>query len=418
MRKLFIFICLLTLVGLISGVSRVQARGISGRVTDASGKGLSDVYVSAYDYNANFWVNGSDTDRNGNYSFNVAAGTYKVHFNPLPSSGYYAPVWYNSRDYLEVADLVRVTGFRTTIINAQLEMGGTISGRVTNASGAGIANVYVAAPDLYGRWTPGSFTDPNGDYSFNMPVGTYNVHFSPSVTSGYYAPEWYHGKGSLEIPDWVTVTAFQTTVNINAQLEAGGEISGRVTSRSGKGVANVYVYAVDPNYLSWIDGSSTDSNGNYNFNLPAGNYKVRFGSTSKGFSVPEWYDNKSDLQGADLVTVTAQMTSIINAKLDRIGGEISGRVIDDWGNGIAGVYVKAYDLDNSTIVINSTMTNSKGFFTIPLAEGKYKVGFFPGPEAENLAPEWYNDKSDFGSADAVAVKRFTKSVTNARLDPN
>jgi hypothetical protein len=95
-----------------------------------------------------------------------------------------------------------------------------------------------------------------------------------------------------------------------------------------------------------------------------------------------------------------------------MGVAIIGFVTDISGNGIPGVYVQVYDQNDRTIVLATITTNSTGAFTIPLAPSSYKVGFFPGPDDGNYLPQWYNNKSDFQSADAVTVKRFKKSAIN------
>jgi uncharacterized protein YodC (DUF2158 family) len=415
-KKILIFIVVVSAMSLISGISGVQARGISGRVTDALGNGIGNVYVAAFDYNSNLWIIGSSTDSVGNYSLNVRAGTYKVRFSQSPSDGYYAPEWYDNKSNSAVADLVTVKGFRaTTNINAQLEIGGTISGRVTDASGNAIANVVIGAPDLYGHWMPGSSTDNNGNYSFNMPAGTYKVIFRPLPSDGYNAPEWYDNKRNFQVADLVTITA-QTTSSVDAQLEIGGTISGRVTNTLGYAIANVYVGASDPIY-GWMGAASTDRNGNYSFNVPPGTYKVYFTPPSGGYYAQEWYGNKSNFQVADLVTVTAnQTTSNINAQLEQ-AGKIYGRVTDESGNGIADVYVEAYDPNESNIVFNSATTGSEGSYVITLAAGNYKVRFSPGADSGDYAMKWYNDKSNFQSADIVTVKRFNKFTINVQLEP-
>jgi hypothetical protein len=424
MRRVIIFFVVFVAMILVSGISRVQARGISGRVTDPSGNGIGNVYVSAYEYNNNYWIKGTHTDSDGNYGLNVPQGTYKVHFIPSAYSGYYAPEWYDNRDYPQVADLVTVTAFRTTAnIDAQLKIGGTISGRATDVSGSGIADVSVDAYDLNDNWMVSSTTDSGGNYSLNIPAGTYKVHFSPSASIGYYAPEWYSNKSNFEIADSVTVTALQTTSSINGQLEIGGTISGRITDPSGiKGIANVYVSASDLIH-NWMEGSSTDIIGRYSFNVPVGVYKVEFHpllfirGTGSRYYAPEWYNNRSHFQVADLVTVTAfQTTFKINGRFE-IGGAISGCVTDTSGNAIAGVYVQVYDQNDKGIVFGTVTTDSKGFYSIILAPGNYKVGFFPGADDDgNYSPEWHNNKSNFQSADVVTIKKFTKFIMNVLLE--
>ena len=86
MKKILIFIVVLTAISLISGVAYSKAKGtISGQVTDESGNGIADVYIGVYDYNSNNWIKGSHTDGDGNYRLNVPAGTYKVRFSQPPS---------------------------------------------------------------------------------------------------------------------------------------------------------------------------------------------------------------------------------------------------------------------------------------------------------------------------------------------
>jgi hypothetical protein len=288
---------------------------------------------------------------------------------------------------------------------------------VTDASGDAIANVYVDAFDLYGHWLPGSSTDNNGNYSFNMPAGTYKVHFNPSPSSGYNAPAWYDNKANVQLANLVTVSA-QVTSIIDAQLEIGGTISGQVTGTAGKAIRNVHAEAYDSE-LNWMGGTSTDVNGKYSFNVSVGIFKLTFSPfPSSGYYAPEWYHSKGYFQVADLVSVKpSQTTSSINAEL-KIGGRIAGRVTDVLGNVVPGVYVQAYDLNDNTIVFNGTTTNSEGLYTIQLATGDYKVWFFPTPDSGNFQPEWYNNRSNFESADEVqAIKRNTKSKINAQLEP-
>ena len=422
MKNVLIFLMTFAMTSLISGVSHSQVKGtISGRVTDPSGNGLANVYVSAYNYSNNYWTMGTYTDGNGNYGLSVPKGTYKVRFFSPVSSGYYAPEWYDNRAHPDISDLVTVTAFRTTTgINATLEIGGAISGRVTNGSGSGLANVSVDAHDLNDRWIATSITDGYGNYSFTVPTGAYRLHFSPSPSNGYYAPEWYSDKRYFENGDSIPVTLAQTTPNIDAQLEIGGTISGKVTTHTGvKGIAHVYVSASDLSD-NWIEGSFTNSNGQYSFNVPVGTYKVEFHpllpTQNTLYYAPEWYNNRGYFQEADWVTVAAsQATTNINGRFER-GGAISGRVTDGSGNAIPNVYVQVYDQSVNTIVFATVTTDGSGSFTIPLAAGNYKVGFFPAADDGNYSPQWYNRKSDFQSAEVLTVKKLTRSAITVVLE--
>jgi len=422
-KKILIFIVVLIATSLISGVAYSKAKGtISGRVTDPSGNGIANVSVDVFDL-YDIWTGGSSTDGNGYYGLKVPAGTYTLHFSPLPTGGYYVPQWYDNKNNAQAANanLVTVIAFRTTFnINAQLQIGGAISGQVTDASANGIINVAVAAFDPFDNWMGGSTTDSNGEYMFNVPAGSYKVHFKPLSSNAYDAPEWYDNKNSHQVADLVTVTASQITFNVNAQLEAGGIISGRVTDPSGNPIANpnVNVYAYDPDY-NWMSGSSTDSDGNYMFNVPTGTWKIRFSPLPSrkffvGYYAHEWYDSESRFGLADLVSVTVlQTTSGINGQIE-IGGKVSGQVTDVSGNGINNINVNVFDLNNNFIA--STTTYREGLYRIVLPVGDYKVGFFTGPETiGNYATKWFNNKNDFQHGDIVKVMKLNNMRINVRL---
>jgi hypothetical protein len=263
-----------------------------------------------------YWGAGTSTDSQGYYTLSVLTpGAYTVNFNPWLCPGYYLfEYYYNEREFNEATPVSVTAGLTTPDINAQLETGGGISGTVTNASGAGIANVNVSPQDLNGNWMPGASTDSSGNYSFNVPPGSWKVSFNPWGVEGYYLFKWYDNKQNSNDANPVTVIAGQTTPDINAQLETGGKISGRVTNASGVGIANLGINISDLNNY-WVNGIGTDNNGNYSINLPPGNYKVFFGAWSPGIYYPEWFDDKSTFESADQVLVTAGQTTSINAQL-------------------------------------------------------------------------------------------------------
>lgn len=80
------------------------------------------------------------------------------------------------------------------------------------------------------------------------------------------------------------------------------------------------------------------------------------------------------------------------------GGSISGRVTDPGGAGVENVWVYA-DASNGG---GSTFTAADGTYTIGgLPTGSYKV-FFDGSN-DGYAPEYYDGKTDWDSADRVSV---------------
>ena len=83
------------------------------------------------------------------------------------------------------ANWVSVTAPDTTLgIDAQLAVGGSISGTVTDATGAGIPYVAVGVTAVSGNYGAAGLTAADGTYTVNwIPTGSYTINFA---LEGYY----------------------------------------------------------------------------------------------------------------------------------------------------------------------------------------------------------------------------------------
>ena len=96
-------------------------------------------------------------------------------------------------------------------------------------------------------------------------------------------------------------------------------------------------------------------------------------------------------------------------------GRIAGRVTSAREpGGVKDVQVAVYSQSHS--LVSSALTASNGTYTIKdLPAGKYKVQFEPSPGSDYF-PQWYKDKPDIETADAVTVTSgATTSGINALL---
>ena len=177
-------------------------------------------------------------------------------------------------------------------------------------------------------------------------------------------------------------------------------ISGTVKATNGAGIANVWVGVYNAN-ANLVASGKTKADGTYTVNElpPADNYyKVEFYGQDQGYFT-QWYNNKGDFNSANTVSVTdGTNTPNINAVLHK-GGSISGKVTAN-GAGIANVPVGVYNAGAN--LVDSGKTASNGNYTVnELPNGIYKVLFY-GPNA-GYAYQWYNNKSNFSSANTVSV---------------
>src|SRR5207249_3168126 len=76
-------------------------------------------------------------------------------------------------------------------------------------------------------------TNALGEYTVSgLASGSYKVEFSQRSGRGYYLAQDYNGKSSSSEADAVSVTAGSTSRSIDAALQPGGQITGRVTDAS------------------------------------------------------------------------------------------------------------------------------------------------------------------------------------------
>jgi protocatechuate 3,4-dioxygenase beta subunit len=382
---------------------------VSGTVRDDGGQPIAGVCVELYGDPFNWNVSRPlvTTDSSGHYKIGYVPGSYRVEFNITDFNDSYdwtPDVNYIGEVYNDGQVLTLAAGTTTSAIDGQLTRGGSISGRITDASGdplfQAVANVYLgdtARP-------AGVFTDANGNYVIDrLRTANYAVRMRAPGGS-VLATEWYSDRPSFAAALPVPVIAGQTTGGINAALGAAGSISGRVTDAGGNPIGGVQVAVNDITGIA-LQTAMTDGSGNYFVGrLPAANLIVYFNATTaNGVNfASEYYPDKLFVGEAQAVPVLAgQTTSGIDAELAG-AGTITGRVTASGGTPLAGITVTAFGAADGALVFGTT-TDTLGNYTIRnILPGGYKVRFRPDTGA--TAAKWWNDKGSFAAADQVTVE--------------
>src|SRR5262249_6491828 len=134
---------------------------------------------------------------------------------------------------------------------------GSISGKVTNASGDAALNGICVGAYVHGSEEQtllvNTATAADGTYTLSgVPAGSVDVRFSATgfcpggVRSGV-VNEWYNNQPPEATANAVTVNSDATTANINASLAVGGTITGKVTaSVGGAALSGICVAALIP----------------------------------------------------------------------------------------------------------------------------------------------------------------------------
>ncbi|MFZ1024048.1 MAG: carboxypeptidase regulatory-like domain-containing protein [Thermoplasmata archaeon] len=211
---------------------------LSGQVDSAStGQPIAGANVTATEAPT------TSTNATGGYSFTLLNGTYQVTAS--------AP------GFRTGATSITVNGkavHHTFELDAASQAQYVLSGNVTFAiNGSGVAGALVTVANF-----SAAITGPNGNYSFDLVNGTYEVSASAPVFE--------------TVQDQVTVAGGPATLNFNVTpIPTSGEYSLRgdvAYAANGSGVLGATV--------ALMGGSSvpTSANGSYSFSVPNGTYTM------------------------------------------------------------------------------------------------------------------------------------------------
>ena len=382
---------------------------IRGTVSDRAGHPLEGVGVTAYqwgDYSGTWQQSSSAvlTDDQGRYDIGgVYEGTYRVDFTDPQGRPYAQEAW-DDADTIDVAtDIVVPHGTVVDGVDAVLDEGAHVAGRVTGPGGAPLEGIQVIAiregPGT--RYDRSTFTDADGRYDIGGLAGATHVvgFIDPSYT---YLNEYFENAAD-EWSGTPVLTPRGSTTTVDAELEQRGMISGAVTHTDGSPFelgGTVIVFAV----YSWETYSTSISpDGTYSLGpLPNGVYRVYF-DPARPYAAEWWDDWHGDIWGATWIDMwSGRSVSGIDAKVTG-PSNVSGKVADSAGNPVAGVSVAAYRTDDgwSWNWASDASTDAAGHYRLGgLQQGTVRV-FFGGTAA--LFGEWWNDKDSLESADDIAV---------------
>jgi len=316
---------------------------------------------------------------------------YTVYFDPscAANGAQYAPENYTGVVTPTVDD-------PATGIDANVQIGGSISGQITDAKGQPITSqdicidVNEESGDYFGAYAT---TDGSGDYSVDgLPSGTYDVQASDCDSTRNDVP------GEV---DSVAVAASQAVTGVDIQLEARATISGQITDAHGNPITSedicVNVESTDDDY----DYSATTNNsGDYTIDgIMPDTYDV---SASDCYS-----STRNDVPGdyGDLVLSANENATAIDIQL-AAATTISGTVYGGAGDStpLNGACIDASGADGSS---DYASTAADGTYTLSNVEPgvAYTLEFDPSCASNGGAYvyEYYDGVADQSSATPVTA---------------
>jgi len=254
-------------------------KGVTGAVKDGSGTALANVEVFMHSQGFGAPAR-AKTDASGAFSINVSEyGLYEIGAfkDGLPPAFQNIEVKPDGADAGTDPDIyykgAQITNANPLVLKLK-KSDYSISGKVVDASGNGIAYAPVFGNDADGNFAGGS-TDANGNYAVFVAAGTWTLRseLPPSKTD-------LCGTFSKTV---IVTTASKSSQNIEPSTSTCISLSGNV-SVGGSGLANVplMVEEWDANNNRPVVGgvfrpSSTDSDGAYDVNV-VGNKTYRIGT--------------------------------------------------------------------------------------------------------------------------------------------
>jgi hypothetical protein len=276
----------------------------------------------------------------GHYLLNgLQPGAYLVEFLPSYRS-HYVIQYYKDRPSPEGAQRVPVSSKTdVTRIDAELEIGGQIEGKASDAEGGGsLSGVEVCAFNATQAPTEAqatiagcTHTDATGEYRLpTLPPGTYKVRFWGAGESAGYLSAYYGGTSTFSTATTIAVAAGTTTSGVDATLRIGARIEGTVSEADGEPLGQIAVCALVSGSGAPQRCSYADATGHYDLGgLASGSYSVVFapglgvleaevGSGEHGF-LTQYYDDVSSLAQARPISLLAPDAALgIDASLIRV----------------------------------------------------------------------------------------------------
>ncbi|MGR3178573.1 MAG: carboxypeptidase regulatory-like domain-containing protein, partial [Candidatus Anammoxibacter sp.] len=359
---------------------------IKGKVTDrAANNPLPDIFVSAFDSVTDEWINGSETDENGDYAISVLPGTYIVKVETFGTN--LAPV---SKDGITV-----VSGLDTLNVDFSLTKANSIKGKVTDANGTPLPDMFVTVLRVTTEESVNfGITDLNGNYSIPVLPGTYVVEVDTFGTIFVQPSE-----------KTVTVVEGADALGVDFILAQGNFIGGRVTDNAFNPIQGLFISAFEFDTGFWVGGDETDTNGEYEIPLLPGTYRVGVDAFGTNFA-PVMFDNKGWDDANPVTVLKGEDTVNINFSLFP-AGFITGNVRSKDGP-LSGIFIDVFDF-NTGFWISSGETGKNGDYAVPVRPGSYKVGTFASEQG--FANKFFNDKANFEAADPVVVIGEGETVT-------
>lgn len=355
---------------------------ITGRVTDTEGAPLAEVCTSAQlsDGTGLQW---GFTGPDGSYTMTgVPPLEVIVQFQDCSATRrHLTQYWSGAADQDDATTLVLEPGVGTPGIDAQLQVGTSISGTVTDPDGAPLEGICVSAvagdPDegIPYDGVGGDLTRADGTYVLSaLPTGPTRVIFDDCNALGPYLQQWWDRADSVGDATVIDLDGPAGATGIDATMQPAAVLAGTVSDATGDPVGGICVQASTAERVAGFD--TTEADGSYELAVPAGTYALQYVDCNEDPGLGgTWYGGTLDPASATPVQVTpAERRGDLDVELAAgAPASVSGVLTDVRGDPMVGVCVVLYLADDRVVV---APTDAQGRYEFgPVGTGTYVIAF-------------------------------------------
>ena len=352
---------LLVLTLLLCAAPGAFADVISGRVVSPTGAGVAGIDIDVEDFitGVPVTVSADFTDADGNFQTILPPGTYTVTFKPQATNlftGFFEPV---------------VVSGNTDMGEIVLRKAFTISGRVENQAGTGVAGVNIDVVDLETKLDMpivDDVTPANGQFAVRVPEGELEIQFNAPNT------------GPMLASALTEMTVTKNTGLGTIVLQPGFTLSATLRKPGGQPVVNadtdVRDAVTDEKLFTPNDNSS--GTGAVSVIVPAGDYVF--------VAQPLFADGLASLSTPATVNGNTNLGVLTHEN----GVVLSGTVTAN-GLPLSDIDIDLNDpVDNSVVPLSMDNTNSLGAYAIQVPVGTWDILFSP-VNGEAFSPVLFED---------------------------
>lgn len=392
----------LALTGAVSAAAEdAPTATITGQVTrEDGGVPVENVGVFVTPTAGGFSYNGY-TDATGAYSVvGLPAGEYTVRFAPdAAGGGLLSEFWDDAPDWFAAKKLTLSGGETVADIDAALEVGGAVSGRVTRADdGSPVAGapVNVMKADNLGfggmRWT-----GPDGTFLIDgLRPGDYVVQYSAPMGSTLAGEYWEDAVHALD-STLVSVTPGQTTADIDAELAESASISGHVSRADGSALTGTVTVSGAHGPVAIVP---IESDGGYQAQVSAGSYILHFEADGASVVSEYWNDAALESDATPVVVTPGQHLDGVDAELALNGYTSIRGSVSSGGEPVTEGLVEAWA---DGLIVGMSYVDDAGEYELTLPPGTYQLLAWGNEYDPIYARQYYLDAKTASEATAVAL---------------